>query len=69
VSRVLANHTSPVATWLRALEATAHPECGGPGVGAVGMCLTGGFVLAMAVEPVDSLAGDPTASPPGRMRC
>ena len=38
-------------TWLRALAARAHAECGGPGVGVVGMCLTGGFALAMAVDP------------------
>src|SRR5215831_19807721 len=38
----LADRTSPVATWLRALAARAHAECGGPGVGAVGMCFTGG---------------------------
>jgi hypothetical protein len=31
--------------------AKAHHECGGPGVGAIGMCLTGGFALAMAVDP------------------
>jgi len=48
---ILADRTSPVATWLRALAAKAHSECGGPGVGAVGMCFTGGFALAMAVEP------------------
>jgi len=48
---VLADRTSPVVTWLRALAAQAHAECGGPGVGAIGMCLTGGFALAMAVEP------------------
>lgn len=48
---ILADRTSPVATWLRALAAKAHGECGGPGVGAVGMCFTGGFALAMAVEP------------------
>jgi dienelactone hydrolase len=40
-----------VVTWLRALAAQAHAECGGPGVGAVGMCFTGGYALAMAVEP------------------
>jgi dienelactone hydrolase len=49
---VLADRTSPVTSWLRALAVHAHRECGGPGVGAVGMCLTGGFALAMAVEPV-----------------
>src|ERR1700726_2082560 len=48
---MLADRTSPVATWLRALAAKAHAECGGPGVGAIGMCFTGGFALAMAVEP------------------
>jgi dienelactone hydrolase len=46
-----ADRTTPVATWLRALAAHAHAECGGPGVGAIGMCFTGGFALAMAVEP------------------
>src|SRR3954451_23208705 len=42
--------TSPITGWLRALAAQAHEECGGPGVGAVGMCLTGGFALAMMVD-------------------
>jgi dienelactone hydrolase len=42
--------TSPIVGWLRALAAQAHAECGGPGVGAVGMCLTGGFALGMAVD-------------------
>ena len=48
---VLADRTSPIVSWLRALAAHAHTECGGRGVGAIGMCLTGGFALAMAVEP------------------
>ena len=48
---VLADRTSPVAHWLRALASRAHAECGGPGVGAIGMCFTGGFALAMAVDP------------------
>ncbi|MFE7509642.1 dienelactone hydrolase family protein [Streptomyces sp. NPDC057540] len=43
--------TSPVAVWLRALARTAHDECGGPGVGAVGMCFTGNFALSMTLEP------------------
>jgi dienelactone hydrolase len=42
--------TSPIVTWLRALARDAHAECGGPGVGAVGMCLTGGFALAMMAD-------------------
>ena len=41
---------SPITDWLRALAHHAHAECGGPGVGAVGMCFTGGFALAMAVD-------------------
>lgn len=42
--------TSPVVAWLRALAADEHDRCGGPGVGAVGMCFTGGYALAMAVD-------------------
>jgi len=42
--------TSPVTVWLRALARHEHERCGGPGVGAVGMCLTGGFALAMMVD-------------------
>lgn len=44
--------TSPVTVWLRALARQAHAECGGPGVGVVGMCFTGGFALAMMVDDV-----------------
>jgi dienelactone hydrolase len=43
--------TSPIVEWLRPLAASEHERCGGPGVGAVGMCFTGGFALAMATEP------------------
>ena len=42
--------TSPVAGWLRSLARTLHEELGGPGVGALGMCFTGGFALAMMVD-------------------
>ena len=44
--------TSPVTVWLRALASQMHEECGGPGVGAVGMCFTGGFALAMMVDDI-----------------
>jgi len=47
-----ANKSSPVTDWLRALAHLAHEECGGPGVGAIGMCVTGGFALSMALEPI-----------------
>lgn len=43
--------TSPVTTWLRALARSEHERCGGPGVGVVGMCFTGGFALGMLAEP------------------
>jgi dienelactone hydrolase len=43
---------SPVTVWLRSLAASLHEECGGPGVGAIGMCFTGGFALAMMVDDV-----------------
>lgn len=42
---------SPVTSWLRALARKAMEECGGPGVGAIGMCFTGNFVLSMMLEP------------------
>jgi dienelactone hydrolase len=42
--------SSPVIDWLRALAASEHERCGGPGVGAIGMCFTGGFALAMAAD-------------------
>lgn len=46
-----ANESSPVTQWLRALARLAHQECGGPGVGAIGMCFTGNFALSMMLEP------------------
>jgi dienelactone hydrolase len=46
-----ANVSSPVTQWLRALAKLAHHECGGPGVGAIGMCFTGNFALTMMLEP------------------
>ncbi|HYA34888.1 MAG TPA: dienelactone hydrolase family protein [Candidatus Binataceae bacterium] len=46
-----ADSSSPFIDWLRALARKVHAECGGRGVGAVGMCFTGGFALAMMTEP------------------
>ncbi len=45
------NESSPVTKWLRSLARFAHGECGGPGVGAIGMCFTGNFALTMMLEP------------------
>ena len=62
----LADRTSPVVGWLRALAASAYRECGGPGVGVVGMCFTGGFALATALEPsvVASVMSQPAMPAP-----
>jgi dienelactone hydrolase len=51
-STMALKRTSPITSWLRALAAAEHDRCGGPGVGAVGMCFTGGFALGMMVDDV-----------------
>lgn len=63
--------SSPIVTWLRALAKAEHERCGGPGVGAVGMCFTGGYALAMAADdvilaPVLSQPSLPLGLTPGR---
>jgi len=67
------DRTSPAIGWLRALAADAHDACGGPGVGAVGMCFTGGFALGMMVDermlaPVLSQPSLPFPVSPARRR-
>jgi dienelactone hydrolase len=50
--KLLARHeASPLTEWLRALCRSLHDEHGGAPVGAIGMCLTGNFALALAVDP------------------
>jgi len=44
--------TSPIISWLRALARSLHNEIGGKGVGAVGMCFSGGFALGMMVDDI-----------------
>ena len=46
-----ANQSSPVLDWLRGLARIAHGECGGAGVGAIGMCFTGNFAISLMLEP------------------
>lgn len=49
----MATHkTSPIISWLRALARQLHTEVGGIGVGAVGMCFSGGFALGMMVDDI-----------------
>ena len=45
-----AGRTSPVTSWLRALGRDLHAEHGGPGIGVIGMCFTGGFALGMMAD-------------------
>lgn len=50
--QVLAAHrSSPITQWLRDHARDLHAEAGGRGVGAIGMCLTGNFALALMMEP------------------
>jgi dienelactone hydrolase len=49
--KLAADEPTPITRWLRGLARIAHEECGGPGVGAIGMCLTGNFALSMMLEP------------------
>jgi dienelactone hydrolase len=63
--------TSPVVTWLRWLAQELHAQLDGPGVGAIGMCLTGGFALAMLADaPIAApvLAQPATPAPVGKAR-
>jgi dienelactone hydrolase len=70
-TKIALHKTAPIADWLRALARSVHEELGGPGVGALGMCFTGGFALAMmadapVVAPV--LAQPSVPFPLGRTR-
>jgi dienelactone hydrolase len=65
-----ANKSSPVTQWLRSLASLAHEQCGGPGVGAIGMCFTGNFALSMMLgssmlAPVLSQPALPLDDPAG----
>ena len=64
------NESSPMTQWLRQLAGIAHTQCGGPGVGAIGMCFTGNFALSMMLEtaviaPVMSQPSLPLDQPAG----
>ena len=49
--QLAADADTPITQWLRGLARIAHQDCGGPGVGAIGMCFTGNFALSMMLEP------------------
>ena len=44
--------SSRITEWLRALCRHVNEQCPGRGVGAIGMCLTGGFALSLMVDEV-----------------
>jgi dienelactone hydrolase len=60
-TKLATRETSPIAGWLRSLSRELHAGLGGPGVGALGMCFTGGFALAMMVD--DSVAAPVLCQP------
>jgi dienelactone hydrolase len=60
-NNLAAGKSSPITRPLRALCRKVHRECGGPGIGAIGMCYTGGFIFAMMVEA--ALLAPVTAQP------
>ena len=62
------NDPGPVTQWLRALSKALHEEVEGPGVGVIGMCMTGNFALTLALDPwvtapVTSQPGLPASTP------
>jgi dienelactone hydrolase len=56
-----AHKTSPLVRWCRALCRKLRDESNRPGVGVVGMCLTGGFALALVAD--DSVLAPVVAEP------
>jgi dienelactone hydrolase len=48
--------TSPITTWLIELARRESAAAGGRPVGVIGMCFSGGFALATAIDPVVRVA-------------
>ncbi len=65
---LLQGRTSPITGWLLALAHEEARASGRPKVGVIGMCLTGGFALGMAVDPVVGVAVASQPSLPFAMR-
>jgi dienelactone hydrolase len=53
---IIGGRRSRVSDWVVRLARQAHAAEGGPGVGVVGMCLSGGFALAAAIDPAVRVA-------------
>jgi dienelactone hydrolase len=41
------NGSSRISNWLRTLCRRIKSECGGQGVGAIGMCMTGNIIISL----------------------
>lgn len=54
--------TSPIVGWLRGLAARESVLAGGSPIGVVGMCLSGGFALAMVADSLvkAAIVGEPS---------
>jgi dienelactone hydrolase len=59
--RLAGGVTAPISDWLRALAIDISGWCNDGRIGAVGMCLTGGFVIPLMLEPT---VGAPVTSQP-----
>jgi dienelactone hydrolase len=46
-----AGRRSPITDWMRDLCVHAHGLSGGPGIGLIGLCMTGGLVFALCASP------------------
>jgi dienelactone hydrolase len=56
-----ANRPGPILDWLRALCRKLKTDAGVDGIGVIGMCLTGGFALALVAD--DSVLAPVVAQP------
>ena len=64
---------SPILSWLRALCQQIWADCDGPGVGVVGLCLTGNFAISLmaddaVIAPVASEPALPLFTPTASRR-
>lgn len=48
--------TSPITSWILALAREEARQSGRPRVGVIGMCLSGGFALGTAIDPLVGVA-------------
>ena len=55
------NARRPITAWFRAVAASLNARTPGAGVGVIGMCFTGGFALATAVD--DSVSASVVSQP------